>query len=452
MRFRGTTLILVGALAAIAAYFFLVEEPGRKGREEKSRLSTKLFPYPAADVDRFILANPRGERIEAERAPGGWKVVYPVEAPGDVPTIDAFIGQVVPGRRGEEIPNPGSLSDYGLSTPFATLMVRRAGSQTYDTLFVGDKTPTSSNSYVRLGSAGPVLISSEITHNVMNKNLFHLRDKNFISLVTDSVTAISVRGGARPLRLVREGRGWWFADRRVRADRARVESYLTELSQAVIYEFTRERLDSLAAVGLAPIRREITLESGSAKTRIAFGAAKGDKVYATRDGLDKVLLLAGTLATPFDWTAASLRAMNLAFFDADSVRGVTWETPDTSVTFLRIGSKWSTANGDTLSLKSWEVTALVRKLQTTVFDRIVSEPLAAGDRRLASPRLRVTLRDARSDVLDEVVVAVGAGGVLLGASTSANCVGALPAGGLEAITGIFGRIRRGGEPAGAAAP
>lgn len=451
MRFRGTTLILVGALVAIAAYFFLVEEPGRKAREEKSHLSTKLFPYAAADVDRFILANPRGERVEAERVPGGWKVVYPVEAPGDAPTIDAFIGQVVPGRRGEEIPNPGSLSDYGLSTPFATLMVRRAGAQAYDTLFVGDKTPTSSNSYVQIGSAGPVTISSEITHNVMNKNLYHLRDKNFISLPTDSVTALSVRGGPRPLSLAREGRDWWFADRRVRADRVKVEPYLTELSQAVVYEFTRERLDSLAALGLAPVKREIVVARGSGKTRIAFGAAKDDKVYAMRDGLEKVVLLTGTLAAPFDWTPANLRAMNLSFFDVDSVRGVTYETPDTNVTFLKIGSKWSTANGDTLSIKSWEVNALLRKLQTTAFDRIVSEPLAAGDRRLASPRLRVTLRDGRSDVIDEVVVA-GAKGAPLGSSTSANCIGALPAGALDAIVAIFGRIGRNGKTAAAPAP
>ena len=99
MSFKATTWILLAALVAIVGYFFLVDEKNRAQSVAERKLSTKLFRYRPEDVERFILINPKGERIEVARSGSGWKVVSPVEAPGAGPEISSFVDQIVPGRR-----------------------------------------------------------------------------------------------------------------------------------------------------------------------------------------------------------------------------------------------------------------------------------------------------------------------------------------------------------------
>lgn len=134
MRFKPTTWILVATLAAVAAYYFFVEERSRAAKERARLESTKLFLYEMKDLAGFTLINPQRERIEVEHDGDDWRIVAPVASPGDVPTITAFIGQVVPGRRGAKIDKPGNPADYGLVDPFATLIIRRAGAAPRDAL------------------------------------------------------------------------------------------------------------------------------------------------------------------------------------------------------------------------------------------------------------------------------------------------------------------------------
>ncbi|HEY5132098.1 MAG TPA: DUF4340 domain-containing protein [Candidatus Krumholzibacteriaceae bacterium] len=440
MRIRATTWILLAALAAIVAYFFLVDQRAQQAKEREHRESMKLFPYARADVARFVLINPLGERVEVEHADSGWKVVSPVEAPGDRPAIESFLDQVVPGRTVIELPDVRNLADYGLDKPFATLIMFHKGAAAPDTLFVGDKTPTSSNTYVRVGSSKNVIISSMLTHNVMNRGLFHLRDKNFLPPGYESISAVAVRTGRETLRLKKEGAFWWFAERRVRADRAKIEAYLSRLTDAVVHTFVRENTKDLAPYGLKTPTQQIILTKDQETVAISFGKKEDDLVDVVRTGLDKVIQIEASFLDVFTWNAGNLRAMNLSFFTEDSVKTVRFETSDTSAVFKRTKTKWSTASGDTLAIKWFEVNGLLRKLDALKFDRILTEPLPPGEARLNPFLVRVTLEGAGGSVLDRITIAPAAAGAEIGSSTSANAVGSLPAGTDGELKTILKRI------------
>jgi hypothetical protein len=439
MKFK-TTAILLSALVAIGAYFFLVEEKDRKAKEDGRTKNRELFRYEPTDIEKFDLINSAGERVEVEHTGSDWKVVFPVTAPGDEPAISSFIALAVPGLRGEEITNVASLADYGFEKPFATLILYHRGAAMPDTLYVGDETPTSSSSYVRIGTSRTVLISRVLTHSAMKKSLLHFRDKNFLTFDRDAIDALMIRAGTRRMQLKREGKDWFFADRHVRADRRKIEPYLTELTRAVIRRFIREDLEALAQYGLKTPANELTLTCGAETIRIAFGSLTEDEVYAVRTGLDKVICLEARLLAAFNWNPENMRAMNLAFFQNDSVKVITYETPDTAVVFTRIGNKWSTTGADTLAIQSIEVNALLRKLDAVTFDTIVREPLLSGEPKLTRFKLRVTLEDASGSVLDQITLAEPVPGSEVGASTSANALGALAKGTFDGIHMIFERI------------
>ncbi|MCX5752608.1 MAG: DUF4340 domain-containing protein, partial [Candidatus Krumholzibacteria bacterium] len=329
MSFKTTTWILIGALVVIAGYFFLVDEKNRVRSVAQRKLNAKLFRYRSEDVERFILVNPKGERVEVARSGSGWKVVFPVEAPGSGPEISSFVDQIVPGHRSSVLENVRDFADYGLEKPFATLIILRAGGEAPDTLLVGDKTPAGSNCYLRLGSSRDVILSSELTRNVMNKGLFHFRDKNFLPEGYQSIDAVEIRTGSKRIGLVKEKGYWWFAAKRIRANRSVLEAYLSRLTDAVIHEFVREDTKELAPYGLASPVGKLILVKGKETVTIAFGNKKDYLVDVVRTGLDKVVAIEAALLEPFEWSIGNLRAMNLAFIDEDSVRTLKYESPDT---------------------------------------------------------------------------------------------------------------------------
>ncbi len=439
MNFKATTWILIAALAAVAAYFFFVDEKHRAQEVAERSLGRTLFTYRAEEVEGFVLVNPKGERIEAVRDGAGWRIVAPVETPGAGPEISSFVAQIVPGIKSSELENIRVFADYGLERPFATLIVRRAGGAAPDTLFVGDATPAGAKCYVRMGSAPRVLLSSELTRNLMNKGLFHLRDKNFLPEGHAAVDGVEIRSASKRIALIREAGRWLLAPGRARANGPMIESYLSRLTDAVIHEFVREDTGDLASYGLASPAGEIVLTEGRETVTIAFGSRKDYLVHAVRTGLDKVVALEADLLEPFAWNAAGLRAPNLAFIDEDSVQTLRYETSDTSIVFERADRAWRIAGRETPAVRTGEVNALIRTLGGAAFERILKEPLPY-DGVFERSTLRVVLADARGTVIDRIAITVRGDGSEIGASVSANAVGALERGTAAGIGAIFERI------------
>jgi hypothetical protein len=439
MNIKATTWILIAALAVVAGYFFLVDEKDRARNVTERAQGAKLFPYRAEEVDGFVLVNPKGERIEVARDGSGWKIVAPVETRGAGPEISSFVAQLVPGIRSSELQNVRNVADYGLEKPFATVIMRRSGGASSDTLLVGDATPAGSKCYVRLGSSPNVLLSSEITRNLMNKGLFHLRDKNFLPEGYGGIDAVEIRSTSKRIRLVNEAGMWRLEPGRTRANRRTIESYLSRLADAVIHEFVREDTGELAPYGLASPVGEIVLTEGRETTTISFGSRKDYLVHVVRTGLDKVVALEATLLEPFDWTAAGLRAMNLAFVEGDSVRSLRYETPDTSIVFERTDRQWRIADRETATIRGDAVNALLRRLDETAFERMLKEPLPV-EGVFETFTLRVVLADARGNVIDRIAITVRSDGSERGASLSANALGSLERGTAAGIEAIFQRI------------
>ena len=119
------------------------------------------------------------------------------------------VKQIVPGYKKEVLKGVSNLEDYGLKEPFASIVIFAKDRSKPDTIFVGDKTPTSSSCYMRLGHSRDVIISTEMTRNLMNKNLYHLRDKNFLNIDSNDIDAIKIKSGKMVLKLVKKDKNWW---------------------------------------------------------------------------------------------------------------------------------------------------------------------------------------------------------------------------------------------------
>ncbi|HER44097.1 MAG TPA: DUF4340 domain-containing protein, partial [Candidatus Eisenbacteria bacterium] len=337
MRFKSTGILAI-LLVAIASYYFLVESKKQQAEKLEIRMSGRILPYDGDGIDRWVLINPDGERIEMERTYTGWRIVSPVAAEGASSTIEAVLMQLLPGLKLDAFADVENFADYGLEAPYATVIFH--GRELPDTMFVGDKTPTSPSCYIRLGSSDTVLVSREMTHNVVNKTLYHLRDKNFLHIGSESIDSLRIESPGRIAAFSKRGGSWRVGDPPVRADDELIEKYLKTLTLAIIRGFPGEDLSEIGRYGLERPARKIFLSGGGRRFDIAFGDLFDDQVYVVRSGLDKVLLLEQEVLEPFDWTMRDIASRRISFFEYDEVAKITVEDPDTTISIEREPDGW----------------------------------------------------------------------------------------------------------------
>ena len=374
MKFKSTWIFAV-LLVLIASYYFLVEVRRQEAEERETKMSKRLFPYDKDGIDRFVLINPQGDRIEIVKSDTGWKIISPVVTDASRATVDAILLQLLPGRKLDSFADVGNLGDYGLDTPFATAVFHGTNRMLADTIFVGDKTPMSPSCYVRIGSSDTVLVSREMTHNVLNKNLYHLRDKNFLHIGSEAIDSLRIEGDGRLLAFSQMDGLWWTGDPPVRVDRPLMGNYLSTLTLAIVRGFPAEDLSDLDRFGLARPSRKITLYCGHREIEISFGGLFEDQVHVVRTGLDKVLLLEQNVLEPFDWTMHDVVSRRLSFFESADVARIEIETPENRISIEKQPEGWRLGDAPVTRTK---VQTFLRLLRTIRFESII-------DRRIGDP-------------------------------------------------------------------
>ena len=436
--------MIFAALAAAAIYFFAVEEPARRRASRERISSRRLLPYGPADVDEIALLNPYGETIMMERRRGSWRITWPVEDAGSVSTIEMFLSQIVPGQRLAEYEGVEDFAPYGLDTPYATVILH---SQVYgrrDTVHVGDKTPTSFRAYLRLGDSDDVIVTRELARNVMQKTLYHLRDKNLLHVDSKDVVSLSVVSPGSRIDLERSGGFWLVSGTSLRADRAVIEPWLSGIESGLIYEFAAEDTTAAEAFGIGDPPRSVVLSTGSGSTRVEFGDLREDRVAAVVEGRNKVLMTEKAHADVFDWVRSGLLVMNLSLTPPGDVRGLLWESPDTSLALSLEEGSWSVSNGGGAAAVEGEaVKYLLMLTRSTSFEEIASDP-GLLSRLPEAPSVRITLEGPGDSVLDVISIYRIPGGGPVGTSLSAGNAGYIRAGRLAELERAFSLI--GGAP------
>lgn len=440
---RSKSLVaLVALLAVLAGYFFLVEQRSHHSERDARRASSRMLPYGPVDVDRIWLLNPYGDSIEMRRRPDGWEVTYPVADDGDGPAIEMLLRQVVPGQKLAEYEDIGSLADYGLDAPYASLILHSGRYGRTDTVHIGDQTPTSPRAYARLGGSRTVVVTRDLARNVMQKTLFHLRDKNFVHLPSREIERLVIREPGSRLELIRSGAEWLLGGTALRADRGLIEPYLTQLTDAIVYEFAAEKAADSAAFGIGDPPRELLLYTPGRTVRFSFGTRAGDFVPVVRSGRGKVMMLEARLIDPFTWVRDHVLVMSLSTAKPGEVVSLRWESPDTTLSLSLAGDRWAAAGPGPIPVDDNAVRYLLMLLRSTRYESLVEDPAAAAELIARSRPTRIVLGGRGGETLDVITLAGPPGGPPLGSSLTVGNAGRLAGGSLAEIERAFSVIGR----------
>ncbi|HSG28998.1 MAG TPA: DUF4340 domain-containing protein, partial [Candidatus Krumholzibacterium sp.] len=283
----------------------------------------------------------------------------------------------------------------------------------------------------------------DLTRNLVNKNLYHLRDKSFLTLEPDSITALRVTSGERTFTFDREPGTWIIRGTRLGADRKVVEPYLTGLTNAIIREFSAEDLSDLSRFGLGPERRQITIFTGSDSTVIAFGDSNGEFTYVVRDGLDKVVRIEKRFDQVFEWLDEKIMVLNVSYFDPAEVARITWETTGSGRSLYIEDDAWRSDLDGAIEVPVPKLSYFLVLLRGLVFEQLGRTGFLPGDGPPPGSTVRITLSASDGSILDVVTISGAPDGTLTAGSLSSGSFGTVRDGNFDEIVRVFERLYNG---------
>ncbi len=255
-------------------------------------------------VDRVTLRGPAME-IRFKKDGDDWIMDAPEHDYADRERVDALLTALAgldAKRFVEEA--PADLRGYGLDPPLAIVTLEAKG--VTHTAHFGMRVPDSGKVagarpeiYARPGGNGPVVAVEDDLSERIVWSAEHWRSRRIVHPGRDRVTALEVRKpGEEPVRLVRDGALWRFAQpRTATADVTAADDLVRAIEDIEIKKTVREQASNLANFGLD---RPIVVAIETAKRRQTFelgrAAAQEGSWYARREGKEAVYEIAFPLA------------------------------------------------------------------------------------------------------------------------------------------------------------
>ncbi len=329
---RGrTTLILLGVLALLSAYVYLVEIKGKLRKEKSEEMAKKLIVLDSKDIQKIAVKR-ESDSFSCERnGEDDWRLLSPVEDRADKSTLSAMVTGLTDLKADREDLDVRSFLDFGLDPPLFTVVVGSVKGIS-DTLFLGEKNPTGTFVYARKPREKRLILTNSSIQAQLTKPLFDLRDKSVLAFEKETVERIHVKSPGKSIVLAKTSNVWNLTEPfKARADENTVDSFLNQFRWAQAKEYIDEKPKSLAPYGLSQPSMTLTLTLGTNKSQniLWIGKLKDkDRYYAKDAGRLPVFLVDTSLAREFKKTVFDFRDKKIVRFETDSIKSIVVDYPD----------------------------------------------------------------------------------------------------------------------------
>jgi hypothetical protein len=309
---RSFALLLVVAIG-LGAYVYFVEF--KKPAGDAPAKKDKVFTVDADTIDEITVKSEAGDRTTLKKTGADWQIVQPIAAPSDPAAVSGLTSNLAALELGRVIDeNPSDLKEFGLADPRVTVTFKAGGKA--QTLDIGQKTPTGTDLYAKLGDQKKVFLISSFLDSSFNRTTFDLRDKTVLKLDPAKVDALEVTHGTDTLKFAKT-EGEWQIEQPIatRADFGAVEGLVSRISSAQMKSIAAAEATDLKTYGLDKPAASVKIGTGSSQATLVIGAAAGEGAVYAKDGArPAVFTLDSSLVDDLKTDAGEYRQKDL--FDA----------------------------------------------------------------------------------------------------------------------------------------
>jgi len=289
MRALRSTIALLVVLVGLCAYIYFVtwKRPDSSAIAAKERVFASL---PADKIDEIKVKSESGDTTTVNKKDGAWLVTMPLSDKGDEMDISAIatnlstleIARVVDQK-------PTDLKEYGLDMPRVEVDFKASGEKDYGDyhrLFIGAKSPTGGDLFVRRDNDPRVLLVAGYTDPIFNRSTFDLRSKTVMAFDREKVDRIDMTADGRTLELAKEGSDWKLTKPLpTSAEYGAVDQLLGRLQTAAMKSIVVDRATptDLKKYGFDKPQGMATVSAGNRAASLVVGAKVNDFDVYVRD-------------------------------------------------------------------------------------------------------------------------------------------------------------------------
>ncbi len=413
-RATGVLLIVAVLLGAFVYFYEIRGEESRKQADlEASRVFSDIEPE---DIPSISLTTSDGVDARVERRDGRWRVVEPVDFPGDEVALDGISSTLAQLVSESVIAEPQPPQVYGLGDEALAIHFRVG--ETERTLRIGNKTPVGANSYVATSDSEKVFTVSTWRVNSLRKSLDDLRDRRPLHFDRAQINRVRASWPGGGVEIEKRDEGWWIVDPiEDRADDSTLETLLSDLSFLRATGFVDEP-GSDRDVGLDKPEFSVELDGATDDTdsealqlRLALGGILDGRVRLARAMESALYRIPEERLSDFPRRLVAYRFKDLSSFVASEAQAFELSFEDPAGERLQIEGKrhdggWETSPQSMMAGKASDLVAELARLKGVdiVADAMGETELAGLG--LAPPRVRIRVWGAPEEE-------GGEGGVLL---------------------------------------
>ena len=252
-------LLVAGAVGGVAVWTGRDEQKKAEAREK----SEKLFAFDKAQAKELRLSKEGQLVARLVKAEKGWKLVQPVEAPGDDTAVDSLLGSLSSLKQKKDLEGEKDLKVYGLDQPRLEAVVKLEDGKEQG-LQIGVDNSFDNTLYAKRVGDDTVRVIDSWQKSNLDKSAFDLRDKRVAHLDDAAeVKSIAVAGVKAPYTLTKEGAAW-------KVNGAAADG---PVADGVVNAVKRLRATAVAAEKPASLK-EYGLDKAKASAKLSIAAGK----------------------------------------------------------------------------------------------------------------------------------------------------------------------------------
>lgn len=375
-------LVVLALLAAYYGYF----EVYRKGlKEQEAEAQKKVFEVKFDEVDQIKISPKDRDDIILSRKDGDdWTIEKPLLLKGDKMEVEELIGNLNKIERQMVITEKAEdLNQYGLDTPL--LKIEFHAGEKWSEINFGEKNPISNDYYTQVKNSDQIFVTASSTYQILNKDLFTLRDKAVFSMQSPDVDGVEFSKGdlkAVVQKNSEDNTQWNLAgndDFRVKSDA--LDDITRQFAWLRATSFIQETDENLEKFGLNRPRASISMKKGDTREALQIGSHfEDDKAYAKKVGKPGVFTIEERYLNVIPGSLKELEDRSIFDFKVENADVIDWNIGDDRYKLKKVEGKWSWEVPDgrnKVEVDNWAVEGALWKLKDLeyVAEEEVSAPV-----------------------------------------------------------------------------
>lgn len=398
---KSTLILLLVAVAAGVAVYYLEYKPGKPRDEEKDE-TRPAFTFTREQISGITVTR-GGQKLDFAPENNKWMIRQPVSAVADESAMNVLLGDLTGARIEREFAaGQGEMAGYGLTQPAVRIEIKLKDGKTHR-IDLGSKDVIGSSAYAKLdGNANVAMVPATLLTSA-DKTLDEFRDRSVLGVTQYDLNNARFRSPSGAFELTKKGEEWFIKGATESpADEAEVSSVLGEITAAKAAVIVSETGEDAAKYGLdkPQITFTATLTAGGEKT-LSVGAKTENQYYAKTSDRPQIYKIDQPLHDKLMTKLSALRSKNFVKLNRDELARIQIRNPNLTLAAENKGEgKWLVVEPAEKKDKEAFTFKLFDPLETKAVEVIESATGAIAS-KLAKPvvEVRLTGKDGKTTII-----------------------------------------------------